>query len=246
MKRKDYTNQRFGRLTVVEMLYGYRNKQTYARCVCDCGQETIAYMGNIVKGATTSCGCWETQSRYGRQNHEKDISGKRFGHLEILRKTNKKYANGNVGWLCKCDCGNEVVVRSGNLLRGKTRSCGCNRRSKYEEFVEAYLISANIDYDCEHRFPDCKNHFMLPFDFYLPNHNGLNYCIEVQGQHHYEPIKGWRGEDGFRDIQRNDSIKRDYCKNNNIILIELPYTLKESEIIHKLDSILNPVTTTAA
>ena len=246
MKRKDYTNQRFGRLTVVEMLYGYRNKQTYARCVCDCGQETIAYMGNIVKGATTSCGCWETQSRYGRQNHEKDISGKRFGHLEILRKTNKKYANGNVGWLCKCDCGNEVVVRSGNLLRGKTRSCGCNRRSKYEEFVEAYLISANIDYDCEHRFPDCKNHFMLPFDFYLPNHNGLNYCIEVQGQHHYKPIKGWRGEDGFRDIQRNDSIKRDYCKNNNIILIELHYTLKESEIIHKLDSILNPVTTTAA
>ena len=87
---------------------------------------------------------------------------------------------------------------------------------------------------------------MLPFDFYLPNHNGVNYCIEVQGQHHYEPIKGWRGEDGFRDIQRNDSIKRDYCKKNNIILIELPYTLKEYEIIHKLDSILNPVTTTAA
>jgi len=246
MKRKDYTNQRFGRLTVVEMLYGYRNKQTYARCICDCGQETIAYIGNIVKGATASCGCWEEQSRYNRKNHEKDICGKRFGHLLVIKKTDKRYLNKSVGWLCKCDCGNEIIVRSGSLLRGKTRSCGCNRRSKYEEFVEAYLKLANIDYDCEHRFPDCKNHFMLPFDFYLPNHNGKNYCIEVQGQHHYEPIKGWRGEEGFRDIQRNDSIKRDYCKNNNIILIELPYTLKESEVIHKLDSILNPVTITAA
>lgn len=246
MQRKDRTGERFGRLTIVEMLYGYKHKQTYARCKCDCGNETIAYVGNIVKGATTSCGCWETESRFNRENHEKNIIGERFGHLTVIEKTEKRYVNGCVGWLCKCDCGNECIVRSGNLLRGKTRSCGCNKRSKYEEAVESYLLLHNIDYDCEHRFSDCKNHFMLPFDFYLPNYNGKDYCIEVQGQHHYEPIVGWRGEQGFKEILHNDEIKKKYCDENNIILIELPYTLKEKGIINKLDSILNPVTTTVA
>lgn len=35
----------------------YPLKQRKALFRCDCGNETIAYLGNVKKGSTTSCGC---------------------------------------------------------------------------------------------------------------------------------------------------------------------------------------------
>lgn len=40
MRRIDHTGKRFGKLVVEEMMYGYRHKKTYAKCRCDCGNET--------------------------------------------------------------------------------------------------------------------------------------------------------------------------------------------------------------
>lgn len=56
-----------------------------------------------------------------------DLTGKRFGRLVAIRAvgTNK---HKKAIWLCKCDCGAEVEVLRGSLLRkdGKgARSCGC-------------------------------------------------------------------------------------------------------------------------
>ena len=57
----------------------------------------------------------------------KNITGLRFGRLVAINPTEKRSKRGVVYWLCKCDCGNEVVVRRDNLRNGKggTRSCGC-------------------------------------------------------------------------------------------------------------------------
>ena len=242
--RKDYVGQRFSKLTVVEMLYNYRNNQTYAKCNCECGNETIVYVGNLVQGHTVSCGCYEEESRFNRENHEKNLVGQRFGHLEVLSMSDKRYKNGGVGWLCKCDCGNELIVRSTNLLRGKTRSCGCNKRSQFEEYIEELLHSWNIDFISEYSFDDCKNHYKLRFDFYIKDHNGMDYCIEYNGQQHYESVEYFGGDSRFEKQKENDSIKAEYCKDNDITLIVLPYTMSREDIKDKLFEILEPVTTT--
>jgi hypothetical protein len=54
----------------------------------------------------------------------KDLTGQKFGRLTAIefRGTNK---SGNALWLCKCDCGNETVVRGSSLKSGHTKSCGC-------------------------------------------------------------------------------------------------------------------------
>ena len=66
----------------------------------------------------------------------KDLSNKKFGKLTVLKflKTDSHY---NSFWLCKCDCGNEIVARADHLQRGGTKSCGCLRnknmsRTMYE------------------------------------------------------------------------------------------------------------------
>jgi hypothetical protein len=52
-----------------------------------------------------------------------DITGQRFGRWTVLRRAEKL---GPVyGWLCRCDCGKQSVVRGCPLRSGKTKSCGC-------------------------------------------------------------------------------------------------------------------------
>lgn len=51
-------------------------------------------------------------------NHE----GRKFGHLTALSHLSKPSR-----WICRCDCGNIVIVRATNLQTGNTKSCGCAR-----------------------------------------------------------------------------------------------------------------------
>ena len=48
-----------------------------------------------------------------------DLNGRRFGRLSI------QHYVGNASWLTKCDCGNDKVVPTKQLLRSQTQSCGC-------------------------------------------------------------------------------------------------------------------------
>ena len=54
--------------------------------------------------------------------------GERFGKLTVVSKDENKDKGGCIKWICKCDCGNIVSVRSGYLRNGTTKSCGCIRR----------------------------------------------------------------------------------------------------------------------
>lgn len=54
-----------------------------------------------------------------------DLTGQRFGMLVAIRLHER--VNGQAVWACRCDCGNESMARLGNLRRGHTISCGCQR-----------------------------------------------------------------------------------------------------------------------
>ena len=53
------------------------------------------------------------------------LIGSRFDRLIVVSDTNNRTSDGCVLWKCKCDCGNEVIVKSQSLLSGNTKSCGC-------------------------------------------------------------------------------------------------------------------------
>ena len=54
-----------------------------------------------------------------------DLIGRRFGRLVVLERM--RNLNGKTTWLCKCDCGNDVITRGRRLMSGMTQSCGCLR-----------------------------------------------------------------------------------------------------------------------
>ncbi|WP_276911880.1 hypothetical protein [Dubosiella newyorkensis] len=57
-----------------------------------------------------------------------DLSGKRFGKLTVLKKTEQK-RKGSFLWLCRCDCGNEILLERYKIERELVHSCGCSRTS---------------------------------------------------------------------------------------------------------------------
>lgn len=61
------------------------------------------------------------------RNRYKDFVGKKFGRLKVI-SLNKN--NGFTGrwWNCLCDCGTLVVVPTGRLTTGNTKSCGCLKK----------------------------------------------------------------------------------------------------------------------
>lgn len=89
-----------------------------------------------------------------------------------------------------------------------------------ERVIMHYLNKNNINFIHQKKFKNCKNKKPLPFDFYLFD---LNICIEFDGQQHYEPVKRFGGNKGFKQCQKHDKIKNDYCKINSIELIRISY-----------------------
>lgn len=58
-----------------------------------------------------------------------DLTGKRFGKLEVKKRVPPMGREGTVYWEVLCDCGNTTIVEGPNLRRGNTKSCGCLRRN---------------------------------------------------------------------------------------------------------------------
>ena len=123
---EDIAGQHFGMLTVLGIDTKYVGSGIFWECRCDCG--TIkSYRTNALKnGSVISCGC--NSRRMSSERNFIDISGQKFGRLQVICVDHKKYDNfGNTSyyWKCSCDCGNEIVVQGSALKRGDIKSCGC-------------------------------------------------------------------------------------------------------------------------
>lgn len=56
-----------------------------------------------------------------------NLMGLKFGRLIVKERSGTKGSFAT--WLCLCECGGTKIVRSADLKRGKTKSCGCLRKA---------------------------------------------------------------------------------------------------------------------
>lgn len=66
-----------------------------------------------------------------------NLIGKRFNRLTVINQADdlvNSSGNRKIQWLCKCDCGNEVIVRGDLLKNGAIKSCGCYKKDILIEF----------------------------------------------------------------------------------------------------------------
>lgn len=81
-------------------------------------------------------------------NNLEDLTGKKFGRLEVIKKAPRLKSN-TTRWECKCECGKIIQTTRTSLIRGHSKSCGClakelrsQNSKKYNKFYffENYCI----------------------------------------------------------------------------------------------------------
>ena len=131
----------------------------------------------------------------------------------------EKYIGANTPILHKCLIdGYQWYAQPSNILFGK--GCPQCKESRGERQVRQWLDNHKIMYNKQYKFDDCQDAKPLPFDFYLPDYNVL---IEYDGKQHFEPVEYFGGQESFEKTVKHDNIKNEYCKNNGIQLLRIPY-----------------------
>ena len=189
-------------------------------CECECGNTTLASSADLRSGHKKSCGCLqkEAAAKTGKNNLV-DLTGKIFDMLEVEGKDHvQKTPNGStkVYWKCHCQCGNSTIVDGNSLKSGNTKSCGCVK-SFGEQKVAKLLRNAEIPFEKEKIFDNAKN---FRFDFFVDG----RYIIEYDGKQHYQDSKWGSTLKTKEEQQHQDQLKTQYCQENQIPIIRIPYT----------------------
>lgn len=226
---------KFGRLTVKARDFNKisNDRHIYWLCECECGNITSVMSKNLKNGSIQSCGCY-AKDLLAQRNKENclNITGEKYGLLtaiELLAEDDLRIQHKNLQkryWLCKCKCGNYHIAEQSDLRTGKVSSCGC-LNSKGEYKINKLLTENEISFIQQYTFDDLKtnlNH-KYKFDFAIFQNNKLSYLIEYDGEQHFDENSQFGNKkENYLIIQERDKIKNNYCKNNNIPLIRIPYT----------------------
>lgn len=201
----------------------YKNNKTSIKCKCKkCGYEWETMPDCLLRGyGCSKCAGNAKLTTKEFINKLKQINP----DIEVLGT----YINSQTKIKCRCRIdGYEWEAIPNNLVRGG----GCPKCSvsKGEKRIAHYLDNLGINYVYD------KGYFknlvgtggqLLRPDFIIPS---LKIWIEYDGEQHHEPVN-FRGamneqqiQDTFKKVQQNDQIKNQYAKDNNWILVRIPFT----------------------
>lgn len=210
-----------GRLTVLSKYTGSHNKVDY---LCsDCGSVYSAAATQLISKYTPEQGCRLcSHKRLGEQ--------RRKPHSKFLEEvsnvnTDVTVIGKYVDWKTKinvlCNLCNVVyMVSPNNLLRG--RKCPHCGESKGESAVKDFLEYFNIQFEQEYSFPNLigVGENPLRFDFCIVSNSKVIGAIEYDGEFHFHKFFE---DQNFETLKIHDKRKDEYCKDNHIPLLRIPY-----------------------
>lgn len=209
----------------VKVLEKFRDKaHTKYWCICPvCGVKFSMKAESV--GNACQCKKCNAKSRII------DLVGQRFGRLVAIEYAGRivnKNGNRTTLWRCKCDCGNETVVRYPLLVAGNTRSCGCleqenrerivkiaqvnNRKSASMEFYKGDLDKHPLYQTWASMLMRCNNPNVRSYKHY--GSRGIKVCDRWSGPLGFENFVNDMGERPNGTTLDRIDVNGDYCPEN--------------------------------
>ena len=179
----------------------------------------------------------------------KNEIGNVYGYLTVIARAENDKDN-RAQWLCKCKCGNEVIVRGKSLRNGNTKSCGCyqkeraaqsnmdrvgnlvgQRFGKLQVISEAGFVTHTNGkrsriYNC---LCDCGNYCQIQHQYLAFGDTTSCGCIRSKGEFQIEQLLkehniNFQREYSFENLKDKLSLRFDFAifndKNELLGLIE--------------------------
>ena len=228
----------------VELISKYKGNEKPIDCRCrKCGNEWTTLPKVLI---TNGSGC----PICGRLKAIKSETKTKEQFVKELKEVNPNievlgdYVNTHTKIKCRCKIDGAIWYTYPANLLNNSAGCPCCNMSVGERMLLDILKKLNINFISQYIIDGCKLIFNLKFDaFDIDN----NIAFEYNGEQHYRPIdfagKGeeWARQE-FEKIVKRDNVKKEYCRNNNIPMIVIPYWERdnmESYIVNKLNELKN-------
>lgn len=216
---KNYNNKKYTQEYVekmvkdkgYELLNEYKGNKFKLKIKCKNGHIHEIRFDSFKKGS----GCKQCMIENMKNNIYKVKYNLNKNGFELL----SEYKNSSEKVTLKCEKGHIFSATYDNVINNHSGCPICNE-SKGEKNIRKFLLDNNIKYHSQYRTEKCIFFRPLPFDFYLYEYNCF---IEFDGIQHFKIIDHFGGYETFVDRKIRDTIKTNYCKENNIRLIRIPY-----------------------
>lgn len=189
---------------------------------CRCGDTFITNWSEFNNGGKNTCNKCSLQRKADALTLDINNVKQRVSEMSECVLLSTEYIDAHSTLEFQCECGRVFTRSWANFTnKGKRKCPTCNARySENEATLVTILNDFHVSFYGEYSFSDCQDIGQLRFDFFLP---GFNTCIEVDGEHHFEPLPHFGGGKRFIEIKTKDKIKDSYCEDNGINLIRIPY-----------------------
>lgn len=130
-----------------------------------------------------------------------DLTGAKFGRLTVIKRSRNSASGSGIhaSWVCRCECGNEIVVYGHKLKAGENKSCGCYRK----DLVTTHGKSKSRLYGVW-RTMKARCSFPSQQSFALYGGRGIKVCDEWNDD--FQAFYNWAMASGYKEGLSIDRI----------------------------------------
>lgn len=150
----------------------------------------------------------------GGKNRREDLSGRKFGELDVLSFDEKKSRESGLSyWMCRCSCGNIISALASKLKSGNKRTCGgktshlsrtdfdftsddpaeikrLRRSGLYQQYRNTVIEKDHGRCIVCGDIQNIEVHHLYPFATHISDRFDVNNGVCVCAKHHSNTIKG--------------------------------------------------------
>ena len=190
----------------------------------ECGSVWRSRLYNLLDGNTHCAKCSRARNRE-RTLLPEDVFLKRVAAILPDVTVMDKFDGYYVKLRCKCNKHNTYFSTTPHSLLGCKCGCPVCNETHGERKMKIALENLGVNITQQYTFDDCADRQKLKFDAFSKE---TNTAFEYQGEQHYRVVdfsgrNAERAKSQFYELRKRDDIKRSYCKEHGIKLIEVPY-----------------------
>lgn len=193
------------------LLSEYKNAHSEIRYVAKCGHERTGKWADISQGFAHYCDICLKRKRHTLESVFEIFNKRKCKLLESKYKNNKQKLD------YVASCGHRHQIKLNQFLSGSGDLCPLCSAKRSEKLLFDFVSSIFPSAVFQHRVAYANGYGI--FDIFIPD---KMVAIEYNGRQHYSYIPYFhKSKKEFIDQQNRDIKKREYCKQNGILLIEI-------------------------